>query len=1725
MLLEADEFPPTGSCRMSSQTRRFSNPNVPSPDRRVRRRRLFERLESRQMLAAEILFADSFEQGEWNGNWAEDSQNDWFRSSQRSSDGSFAAEVDGRATNATLSMATPIDLSGYDSATMTFDWYIESGFDGGEYVSMDVSSNGGETWQTDVRRLSGNVDAENTWHGESVDLMPYASSNLMVRFRSLVSRSSEDANVDNVKIEGTLANSQPIGLVSHWTAENTSLDAEGRNDGTLVNGAGFTNGQIGQAFMFDGVNDGVVVEDSSSLRLTKSMTIEGWVRVDSFPSSGHGLVLFRGDDRGGLDPYQITTTPQGEIHFSVTGSNDSATLVAEMPLGRFVHVAGTLDDATGEMSLYLDGVRMDHRITTARPFGLLDPGSNPGIGIGNHGGFPTTPHNFPFHGAIDELKVYDVSLSSAEVLDNFYASKGDPEISIADATVVEGDFGFTFTDAFVGAGDGGLSSPRGITFGPDGNLYVANTDADNVLRYDAATGAFVDVFVPSGSGGLDFPRDIEFHDGDLFVASDLTHSVLRFNGSTGAFVSEFIASGSGGLERPRGLLFGANNDLYVASAGEDDAILRYDATTGAFIDEFVPSGDRGLNNPTRLAIGPNGNIYVSSTNSSSNSILRYAPNGNFIDTFVGPGVGGIDGPTDIVFDDALMYVGSARGDSILAYDQTTGDFVGPIVAFGSGGLNNPNSMLIDNAGRLYVTSSKTNEVLRYADSYASISTVHLSWPSSEVVTVNFSTSDGTADAGTDYESTTGTVTFAPGDTSQNVLVPILKEAIAEPDETFDVTLSGAVNASIVDPTGTVTIVERRLSIDDVAVIEGDSTPHYRGASGTGSPGGHFNPLTFGPDGNIYTAVGTGMGYNTIQRFDGTTGAFIDTFMDNSDPDHKINGVRDIVFHPTNGTVYVASSYTDEVLRYDAITGDFVDVFVSAGSGGIDHPDGMQFGPDSNDDGKPELYVTGWLSHNVVRYDGATGTPLGTYVDSGSGGLSAPFSLAFHDGELFVTSAGTNQILKYDADDGSYLGITASSGLDYPRGLTFGPDDLLYVTSGNNDRILRFTAQGQYIDDFVPSGTAGMDNPRTPRFGPDGDLYVTATGNNEIMRFGDSNDAVFTVSLSAASNEPFVVDYTTMPTGGSPASEGVDYQDTTGQVVFSPGQTERIIVVPIIDDFDPEPDETFEVLLSLSPSVQDILIFDGTGVGTIVDDGDTGPPNAPPVADDDLFSVSEDVALNVAALGVLDGDTDIENDPLTAVLVTQATNGIVVLHPDGSFIYTPVDNFHGSDGFTYVANDGMSDSDVATVMLTVTPVNDAPVAEAFAISTNENTSKSFAISASDVDGDTLAYTVLNGPANGTLSGTAPDLTYTPNVGYSGDDSFTFKANDGELDSNVATVSITVSAVAGTKFYVVDDSVDDTFEYQADGALVTNYDLGAGNNSPRGAAATAAGDTLWVIDNDDHVYVHDTDGTLLRSWKATGLSRPEGIATDGTDIWIVDRGNDRVHYFAGGATRTGDTGATSNFALVAGNPRGITTDGIHLWVVDTGTDDVYKYTTSGTYLGSWAMDSRNTAPRGITIDPSNVGDIWVVDSGDDDIYQYSGAATRLSGSQSADEVFNLASGNANPQGIADPPAPAEWAAATTRSRVVGLSPRVDKPSSVDEGLQRSSTITVRPLFVQKITAGRMVADSSSDAATLKWTPASSSSESDSESRQRIDEFFAHDADDLLIEGVLDDLSVRT
>jgi hypothetical protein len=243
----------------------------------------------------------------------------------------------------------------------------------------------------------------------------------------------------------------------------------------------------------------------------------------------------------------------------------------------------------------------------------------------------------------------------------------------------------------------------------------------------------------------------------------------------------------------------------------------------------------------------------------------------------------------------------------------------------------------------------------------------------------------------------------------------------------------------------------------------------------------------------------------------------------------------------------------------------------------------------------------------------------------------------------------------------------------------------------------------------------------------------------------------------------------------------------------------------------------------------------------------------------------------------------------------------------------------------------------------------------------------------------------------------------------------------------------SPPAITKFYVANDaSSDRTYEYTATGSTVENYALNAGDTAPRGAASTAAGDRVWVVDANKNVYIYKTNGGLLGSWTAGSLASNatvEGVTTNGTDVWIVDARQDKVFRYTNAAGRlSGSQNAASSFNLNSGNtsPKDIVTDGTSLWVVnDSTTDKVFKYTLAGSLLGSWTITGAGSSPTGITLDPSGGGTLWTVDSGTGRVYQFDNARGLTSGSLSPSTSFALAAGNTNPQGIADPPMPAPGA----------------------------------------------------------------------------------------------------
>ena len=217
---------------------------------------------------------------------------------------------------------------------------------------------------------------------------------------------------------------------------------------------------------------------------------------------------------------------------------------------------------------------------------------------------------------------------------------------------------------------------------------------------------------------------------------------------------------------------------------------------------------------------------------------------------------------------------------------------------------------------------------------------------------------------------------------------------------------------------------------------------------------------------------------------------------------------------------------------------------------------------------------------------------------------------------------------------------------------------------------------------------------------------------------------------------------------------------------------------------------------------DYTVVDGAGAT------DTGhvtvtvtPGNDPPVAVADSVTTPEDTAITFAPAA---NDTDIDGDALAVTAVGSPAAGSAVLNANGTVTYTPLADVNGTDAFDYTVGDGAGGSATGTITVTISPVNDPPSAAAKTVTTNYQTAASITLTGADTETCDLAFTIVSQPAHGKLGSIGNKLcvtllppysdgatvTYTPNAGYSGPDSFTYRTSDGQLTSSPATVSITV-----------------------------------------------------------------------------------------------------------------------------------------------------------------------------------------------------------------------------------------------------------------------------------------------------------------------------------------------
>ncbi len=553
-----------------------------------------------------------------------------------------------------------------------------------------------------------------------------------------------------------------------------------------------------------------------------------------------------------------------------------------------------------------------------------------------------------------------------------------------------------------------IESLRGLTIGPDGDIYACSYSANRIFRFDGNSGCFKDTFigdqVPAMSEELFNSVDLAFGpNGDLYVLS-ASHGLFRYDGSTGAYIEHLIQIDNGNfyeLYVPSSLAMDIPNNRILISDLNNGSILSFNASTGVFNGYFVAPYSNGLDAPRSITFGPDNNLYVSSL-TNDGAVLRFnGSTGSFINIFVDHGTGGLDWPEGAIFGpDGDFYVSDFNSDRILKFAGASGAPLGEFISSGNNGLDEPYGLLFGQNGNLLVAADATGLMI--------------------------------------FQGQTGDFLNLAANGLQ---LGIPRGMTLGPDGILYISDTTNDEIQRFDPHSGCFI--------DHFVAQGDS------------PMTNPRDLVFGPDGNLFVVTFSG-----VYRFDGTTGIYLDLFVPaDYGSEYELYGPAALVFGPDDN-LYICDMNNGSVIRFNGTSGAYIDDFVQPYSGNLDAPRKMVFGPDGH------LYVCSLYDNGTVfRFHGTTGSFMDIFVNAGYGGLGQPEDLIFgQDGNLYVSDISNHQVLKYNGSTGSFAGAVDPSGsanLTSPYNLLFVEDSGVSAADHKPNRPPHLL-QANYPNPFNPS---------------------------------------------------------------------------------------------------------------------------------------------------------------------------------------------------------------------------------------------------------------------------------------------------------------------------------------------------------------------------------------------------------------------------------------------------------------------------------------------------------------------------------------------------------------------------------------------------------------------------------------------------------------------------------
>jgi VCBS repeat-containing protein len=558
--------------------------------------------------------------------------------------------------------------------------------------------------------------------------------------------------------------------------------------------------------------------------------------------------------------------------------------------------------------------------------------------------------------------------------------------------------------------------------------------------------------------------------------------------------------------------------------------------------------------------------------------------------------------------------------------------------------------------------------------------------------------------------------------------------------------------------------------------------------------------------NVPASLPAGVSYNAATHsfsIDPTNAAYVSLAQGESLPVSVTYSVSDGIFSVPAVVTFTVTGVNDAPVVTGTVT-----AAATAGSGLVS---ASALGNASDVDHDATLSVINVPSLPAgVAFNAATQSFT---LDSGNAAYSA-----------LARGQNTQVTVNYGVSDG--LATTADQVVFTVTGANHGPSANADVQATNENVALTFSAASLVTNDTdadhdaltVTTVSAGANTHGTVVLNADGTITFTPATNyfgaasffyTVVDGFGGTSTAAVNVNVVAVNQAPVAVADSVTATGSTPL------------VINASSLT--------ANDIDPEHDVLTvtsvtgganahgTVLLNagqitytatagyFGPATFSYAVSDGYGhtVNGTVNVTVANPGNHAPIAVADNLAGQEDTPLIIAASSLVGNDTDVDGNTLllTGVSAGANTHGTVVLNGDGSITYTPTANFNGNASFTYTVSDGVGGVATGTVNLVVAAVNDAPIAVADSYAVSEGGTlvttlgTGVIINDSDVESSALSAALVSGPAHGvlTLNGNG-SFTYTPDEFFNGTDTFTYKVNDGSLDSAAATVTLNVAAVA-------------------------------------------------------------------------------------------------------------------------------------------------------------------------------------------------------------------------------------------------------------------------------------------------------------------------------------------